>query len=222
MRKRRARLRALPKFDGWQASSRRAAKMDERDAGWRPTLPFRVWREARDRRSALPTVHWLGRSQEPRVALVRRQAALDAIKALPIKDHLADDAHLYLWATNKSLPAAFEVVNAWGFTYSTTLVWAKNMMGGGLGGAYRISSEFVLFARRGKLRELETVRGTWFNWKRPYNAQGKPMHSAKPPEFYEMVETVSPGPRLELFARRPRDGWHVWGNEVASDVDIAA
>jgi N6-adenosine-specific RNA methylase IME4 len=147
---------------------------------------------------------------------------LDAIKALPIKDLLADDAHLYLWTTNKYLPAAFEVVTAWGFTYSTTLVWAKNLMGGGLGGAYRISSEYVIFARRGKLRELETVRGTWFNWKRPYNAQGKPMHSAKPPEFYEMVETVSPGPRLELFARRPRDGWHVWGNEVASDVEIAA
>jgi N6-adenosine-specific RNA methylase IME4 len=147
---------------------------------------------------------------------------LEAINALPIQELLAKDAHLYLWATNRYLPAAFDVVRAWGFTYSTTRVWAKNLMGGGLGGAYRVSTEYVIFARRGSLRELDTVRGTWFNWKRPYDERGKPMHSAKPPEFYEMVEAVSPGPRLELFARRPREGWDVWGNEVACDVEIAA
>jgi N6-adenosine-specific RNA methylase IME4 len=147
---------------------------------------------------------------------------LAAIKALPVAEVAADNAHLYLWATNKYLPDAFEVVRAWGFTYSTTLVWTKNMMGGGLGGAYRVSTEYVLFARRGSLREESTVRGTWFNWKRPYNKAGKPMHSAKPPEFYEMVEAVSPGPRLELFARRKRENWHVWGNEVQCDVELAA
>jgi N6-adenosine-specific RNA methylase IME4 len=146
---------------------------------------------------------------------------LKAIKALPIADLAASDAHLYLWATNKYLPDAFEVVRAWGFTYSTTLVWAKNIMGGGLGGAYRVSTEYVIFARRGSLRELSNVSGTWFNWKRPYNAKGKPMHSAKPPEFFEMVEAVSPASRIELFARTRREGWDAWGDEVESDVDIA-
>lgn len=148
--------------------------------------------------------------------------AVPEIKALPVEQLAADDAHLYLWATNKYLPAAFEVVRAWGFTYSTTLVWAKNLMGGGLGGAYRVSTEFVVFGRRGKLAETDTVRGTWFNWKRPYDERGKPRHSAKPAEFFEMVEKVSSGPRLELFARRRRAGWHVWGNEVESDIELEA
>lgn len=146
--------------------------------------------------------------------------SLEAIKALPISELAAPDAHLYLWATNKYLPDAFDVLHAWGFTYSTTLVWAKNLMGGGLGGAYRVSTEFVIFARRGSLREVSNVRGTWFNWKRPYNEQGKPKHSAKPPAFFEMVEAVSPGPRLELFARERRPGWAAWGNEVESDIEI--
>jgi N6-adenosine-specific RNA methylase IME4 len=145
---------------------------------------------------------------------------LEAIKALPVADIAAPDAHLYMWTTNKYLPVAFEVVSEWGFNYSTTLVWAKNMMGGGLGGTYRVSTEFVLFARRGKLPSASTVRGTWFNWKRPYDQRGKPMHSAKPTEFYDMVNAVSSGPRLEMFARSPRGGWDVWGNEVTSDIDF--
>jgi N6-adenosine-specific RNA methylase IME4 len=97
---------------------------------------------------------------------------------------------------------------------------ASSLGMGGLGGAYRVSTEFVIFARRGSLREISSVRGTWFNWKRPYNEQGKPKHSAKPPAFFDMVEAVSPGPRLELFARERRPGWAAWGNEVESDIDI--
>lgn len=146
---------------------------------------------------------------------------VDEICALDIASLAADDAHLYLWATNKHLPRAFDVVRAWGFTYSTTLVWAKNPMGGGLGGAYRISTEYVLFARRGKLAASSTVRGTWFNWKRPYDERGKPRHSSKPSEFFKMVEAVSPGPRLEMFARDVRPGWDVWGDEVASSVSLS-
>jgi N6-adenosine-specific RNA methylase IME4 len=101
-----------------------------------------------------------------------------------------------------------------GLPYSTTLVWAKNLMGGGLGGAYGISTEFCLFCRRGSLKTLRNVGGTWFNWKRPYDERGKPRHSAKPPEFYAMVDQVSPGPFLEMFARDRRLGWDAWGNEV--------
>ena len=112
------------------------------------------------------------------------------------------------------------MVEAWGFTYSTTLVWAKRLMGGGLGGAYRINTEFCLFARRGKLATTGTVKGTHFDWKRPYDERGKPRHSAKPPAFMEMVEAVSPGPRLELFARDERPGWDRWGNEVECSVEM--
>ncbi len=137
-----------------------------------------------------------------------------AIMALRVADVAQDNAHLYLWTTNGYLSAAFDVAKAWGFQHSTTLVWAKNIMGGGLGGAYGISTEFCLFCRRGSLKAHGRVGGTWFNWKRPYDERGKPRHSAKPPEFFTMVEEVSPGPHLELFARDRRPGWDAWGNEV--------
>ena len=151
---------------------------------------------------------------------------LEQIKALPVGDLAAADAHLYVWATNQFLPGAFQVLTAWGFRYSTTLVWRKALMGGGLGGAWRINTEFVLFARRGTLSATGVVRGTCFDWKRPYGPPVKQgerrqtMHSVKPDEFQDLVESVSPGPYLELFARRRRLGWDVWGNEVESDVEL--
>lgn len=135
------------------------------------------------------------------------------IAALPIAELAAQDAHLYLWTINRYLDDAFDVARAWGFNYSTLLTWAKNPMGGGLGGCYGISTEFVLFCRRGSLRATDRIGTTWFNWKRPYDERGKPRHSAKPVDFFSMVERVSPGPRVELFARNPRPGWDSWGNE---------
>lgn len=129
----------------------------------------------------------------------------------------APDAHLYLWTTSGFLPSAFEVMAAWGFRYSTTLVWAKAPIGKGLGGAYGIATEFVLFGRRGNLPAIGPKVGrNWWTWKRPYDERGKPRHSAKPEEFYAMVEQVSPGPFLEMFARRSRVGWDVWGDEAPS------
>jgi N6-adenosine-specific RNA methylase IME4 len=157
-----------------------------------------------------------GASQEMRYATM----PVGDIAALPVAE-LADPAgaHLYLWTTNGFLDDAFDVVKAWGFRYSTTLVWAKNAMGGGLGGAYGISAEYCLYARRGHLAELERVRGTWFNWKRPYDERGKPMHSAKPHEFYAQVERVNHAPRVELFARRAREGWDVWGDQAPGAIE---
>lgn len=151
-----------------------------------------------------------------------RTMSVEGIAALPVGSVVAPASHLYPWTTNRFLADAFAVMTAWGFTYSTTLVWAKTPMGGGLGGAYGISTEYVLFGRRGKLATAGRVRGTWFNWKRPYDSRGKPQHSTKPPEFYEMVQTVSPGPYLELFARRPRDGWDVWGDQAPGAVALPA
>lgn len=143
---------------------------------------------------------------------------LDAIKALPVAGLAQRNCHLYLWTTNKYLPDAFAVLKAWGFRYSTTIVWSKNMMGGGLGGAWRVNTEFVLFGYRGKVDARGSIAGTWHNWKRPYDGRGKPKGSAKPPEFLEAVQQVSHGPYVELFARERREGWSAWGNEVESDV----
>lgn len=148
--------------------------------------------------------------------------SLEEIAALPLGDIAARDAHLYLWATNGFLEDAYRVVRAWGFRHSTTLVWAKKPMGGGLGGAYGISTEFILYARRGSLAPLRRERRTWFEWKRPYNTAGKPMHSGKPPEAFELIASVSPGPRLSMFERTERQGFDVWGDQAPAPVDLAA
>lgn len=137
--------------------------------------------------------------------------SIDEIAELTVGQLASKDAHLYLWTTNRFLPDAFRVVGAWGFTYSTTLVWAKAPIGAGLGGAYGIATEFVLYARRGKLTANGRVGRNWWNWKRPYDSRGKPQHSSKPPDFFQTVESVSPGPYLELFAREKRAGWDGWG-----------
>jgi len=142
--------------------------------------------------------------------------SIDAIAAMPVGGLADDAAHLYLWTTNGFLADAFTVLRAWGFRYSTTLVWAKTPMGGGLGGCYGITTEFCLFARRGVLPATSKVPRTWFNWRR----QHRP-HSRKPNDFFTMVETVSPGPRLELFSRGTRPGWDGWGDEADDPIEWA-
>lgn len=146
---------------------------------------------------------------------------VDEICALPVCDLAEDDAHLYLWTTNGYLPQAFAVIESWGFTYSTTIVWAKTPFGGGgLGGAWRITTEYLLFARRGSLKAQGQIIGTWFHEKRPYEG-GYPKHSSKPDSFLDRIEQISPGPYLEMFARKNRLGWDTWGNEALGHVEIA-
>lgn len=166
---------------------------------------------------------WVNRGDGRSRDLPYPTMTVDQIASMPVNTLADTDAHLYLWTINRYLRSAFDIVERWGFRYSTTLVWAKTPMGGGLGGSYGISTEFIIYARRGvNSPGSGRVGRTWFNWKRPYDDRGKPRHSAKPHEFYEMVETVSPGPRAELFAREARSGWSVWGNEVRSDFSFGA
>lgn len=149
-----------------------------------------------------------------------RTMSVEAIAALDIAPLRADDAHLYLWTTSGFLDAAFDVLRAWGFRYSTTLVWAKAPIGAGLGGAHGIATEFCLFGRRGRLPAIGRTNRNWWDWKRPYDERGKPRHSAKPPAFFDMVESVSPGPYLELFARDARPGWSAWGDEAPGGLAV--
>jgi len=149
---------------------------------------------------------------------------LDAIKAMPVSRFAADDCALYLWTTSGYLHSAFHVLEAWGFAYSTTLVWGKTPMGSGLGGCWGISTEFILYGRRGSPEERYKHKGTalGFGWKRVYGSDGKPIHSAKPPAFQDMVEAMHPGPYLELFARRQRLGWETWGDQALEHVEMPA
>lgn len=140
-------------------------------------------------------------------ALEYTQMSLDDIRALPVEQLAAPDSHLYLWTTNKYLESAYGIARAWGFKPSIVLVWAKNPLGVGLGDAYRLTTEFVLYARRGSLREKQITASTWFNWPR-----GR--HSEKPAAFYDLVESMGHSPYLDMFARKERPGWTVWGNEV--------
>lgn len=115
-----------------------------------------------------------------------------------------DDAHLYLWITNRSLPKGFDLLDAWGFRYITCLTWVKPSYG--MGNYFRGQTEQVLFGVRGSLPLLRKDVGTVFH------APRGDRHSAKPAEFYELVETCSPGPWGELFARgNDRPGWITWG-----------
>ena len=130
------------------------------------------------------------------------------ISALPVAD-LAHrgGAHLYLWTINAYLERTYDVARAWGFKPSTLLTWCKPPRGLGLGGTYSLTTEHVLFCRRGVGALRRHKDSTWYGWPRS-------AHSVKPEAFLDMVERVSPGPRVELFARRDRLGWDTWGNEA--------
>jgi N6-adenosine-specific RNA methylase IME4 len=138
---------------------------------------------------------------------------LAEIEALPVASLAAEGAHLWLWTTNAFLEPAFSVMRAWGFTYLTTITWVKPS---GAGAYFVGTTQHCLFGYNQKCRfPLARWQHTDFH------ATVK-RHSQKPEAFYDLVERVSPAPRLEMFARRPRLGWSVWGNEVASDVEISA
>lgn len=126
------------------------------------------------------------------------------IADLPVQSIAADDSHLYLWTTNKYLRASFDIAERWGFRHSQTLTWCKPAQGIGPGGAFSNTTEFVLYCRRGSLPYSDRIDTTWWEWRRG-------AHSVKPAAFLDIVERVSPGPYVELFARAPRLGWDSWG-----------
>ncbi|MGO4299340.1 MT-A70 family methyltransferase [Leifsonia sp. RAF41] len=134
-----------------------------------------------------------------------------AVKALA-----AENAHLYLWVTNATLRAGYDVMEAWGFTPRSPLTWIKPRLG--LGNYLRNASEHVLFGTRGKAPVLYRSQPTWLF--APVQE-----HSVKPDEMYAVIDRVS-GPntrKLELFARQrpPAPNWSVWGNEIESDISLA-
>jgi N6-adenosine-specific RNA methylase IME4 len=162
---------------------------------------------------------WWGRHRGGSVDLPYETMPVDDIAALPVSDFAEADAHLYLWTTNKFIEEAYAVIRAWGFQPSQLLTWCKPPMGVGFGGAFTTTTEFVLSARRGSLPNLRRLDSSWWEWSRPYE-NGHIAHSAKPEPFQDLVEQVSPGPYLELFARRQRLNWDTWGNECRCDVEM--
>lgn len=129
----------------------------------------------------------------------------DGVVSLPVGRLAYVNAHLYLWTTNAFMVQAHGVAASWGFEVKTILTWVKK--GIGMGHHFRNNTEHVLFGTRGTLALRRRDVPTAFH--APRRA-----HSEKPLEFFALVESVSPGPYLELFGRHARPGWTVWGNEA--------
>lgn len=164
---------------------------------------------------------WVNHEQRGSRDLAYPSMTLAEIAAVPVASMAEDAAHLYLWTINRYLEDSYDISRAWGFKPSTMLVWAKTPFGGGLGGTFGLCTEYILFCRRGTLASTDRIGRNWFDWKRAYDARGKPAHSRKPEAFLDLVEQVSPGPYLEMFARRNRLGWDTYGNESLEHVDLS-
>jgi N6-adenosine-specific RNA methylase IME4 len=173
-------------------------------------------------RTALEVANWDSRRD---VEKHYQTMTIDEIKALPVRKIAAKDCHLFLWTTGPFLRQAFDVIDAWGFKYSSSgFVWVKlkrshkseqlhclptaeaDLMVG-LGHTTRKNAEFCLLARRGSPKRLgRDVREIILSPVRE--------HSRKPDEAFDRVERYCAGPYLELFSRQERPGWSVWGNQV--------
>jgi N6-adenosine-specific RNA methylase IME4 len=138
---------------------------------------------------------------------------------IPVGVACQEPAHLYLWVPNALLPDGLQVLQAWGFTYKSNLIWHKVRKDGGpdgrgVGFYFRNTTEMILFGVRGSMRTLAPGR-------RQVNIirSMKQEHSRKPDELYKIIEECSPGPYLELFARGTRPNWLSFGNQ-AEEYDI--
>jgi len=185
------------------------APMPQVDGGWSTVYADPPWRFTNRTGKVAPEHRRLDRYDT---------MTIEDICALPVADVMAPNAHLYLWVPNALLPEGLRVMQSWGFRYVSNVVWAKRRKDGGpdgrgVGFYFRNVTELILFGVRGSMRTLDPAR-------RQVNMieTRKREHSRKPDEAYDLIESCSPGPYLELFARYPKDGWTAWGNEAANDV----
>jgi N6-adenosine-specific RNA methylase IME4 len=185
--------------------ARPVAPLPRADCGWQTVYADPPWRFVNRTGKVAPEHRRLDRYD----TMTTRE-----ICAIPVTDVVASSAHLYLWVPNALLPDGLRVMEAWGFRYVSNLVWAKRRKDGGpdgrgVGFYFRNVTELVLFGVRGSMRTLAAGR-------RQVNMieTRKREHSRKPDEFYQVIESCSPGPYLELFARYPRPGWATWGDEA--------
>jgi len=159
---------------------------------------------------------------------------LQEICDLPVAQHVEHRAHCYLWVPNALLPEGLQVLKSWGFEYKSHIVWEKVRKDGGpdgrgVGFYFRNVTEILLFGVRGKgIRTLPPGRSQVNFIEAPEPVEKaepdgdllkmrKREHSRKPDEQYEIIESCSWGPFLELFGRGKRKGWTVWGNQADDD-----
>lgn len=138
---------------------------------------------------------------------------LSVAEIIALRPSMAAQAHLYVWCVAQHVDWGYAVARAWGCDPVILLTWNKPGLGTG---RFQCNTEHILVARRGNRignpfgtggRAAAATSGTRFDWPR-----GR--HSEKPDEFFDMVERLSPAPRLEMYARAPRPGWSVWGKQA--------
>lgn len=140
---------------------------------------------------------------------------LDEIKMLPVTEAADTTSHLYLWVPNALLPDGLSVLAAWGFTYKANVVWHKIRKDGGSDGRgvgfyFRNVTELLLFGVIGKNARTLAPGRTHVNMMQTRKRE----HSRKPDEQYDLIESCSSGPYLEMFGRGTRKGWTTWGNQA--------
>lgn len=137
---------------------------------------------------------------------------MDELRLMPVRQRVSDNAHCYLWTTNGFMDEAYDLMRAWGFEPKTIVTWGKVKADGTpsmkTGHYFRGASEHILFGVRGK-RPVPKSKGY-----PTLRLSPRLPHSVKPQWFYEMVDALSPGPTLELFARRQWKDWTCWGAQV--------
>ena len=143
---------------------------------------------------------------------------LEEICRLPVREVSAETAHLYLWVPNALLPDGLRVMEAWGFSYKSNLIWHKVRKDGGSDGRgvgfyFRNVTEMILFGVRGKNARTLPPGRSQVNMIQTRKRE----HSRKPDEQYALIEACSEGPYLELFARGERHRWETWGNQADAD-----
>jgi N6-adenosine-specific RNA methylase IME4 len=137
--------------------------------------------------------------------------SVDDIMKLNIEELCDKDCHLWLWTTNRNLHDAFHVMDAWGFKYHNIITWYKPA---GLGAWFINKTQHLLFGYKGTLK-MGKGRYT------PTIQKFLPKKHSKKPEYaYEIVESISEHPYLEMFAREHRIGWDVYGNEVEGSIEL--
>jgi N6-adenosine-specific RNA methylase IME4 len=143
----------------------------------------------------------------------------DDIAALEV-GHLANrDSRLFLWTTQRYMPDAFRVMGAWGFAYRQTLVWHKLSFSPFGGSVAPNNVEFLLVGAKGSPGILERAEGCILAT--PGNTgRSTGRHSRKPDAWIDWIERVSPGPYVELFARRARFGWDYWGDQSLNTAEM--
>lgn len=137
--------------------------------------------------------------------------SIEEIAAMPVREVVADNAHLHLWTTNAFLFDAKGIIESWGFEYKSCFVWVKPTIG--IGNYWRVSHEFLLLGVRGQAPFRDKTQRSWLEAKRT-------THSSKPGIIRKIIEQTSPAPYLELFARDCAKGWVSCGNEAMPNLFV--